>query len=213
VSRILPLYSLFSVLALAVAPVVNASPYIEAGTSYGTYSAGQSYFGNANASQGSGFLGSLSLYFPVTSERAFAHLDLGLQNRFLSASDSTGAPLAMGSSEIGARLEISRFYVGGAYAPITYVSKSGSGVTSLHPNSGVNAYLLEAGAIWRVVPELQICFDYSLEIGLLSGGGGSSPSPVSELGIRFRFPLDPAEHQGGKGVDFDGFRYPFGFMK
>ena len=28
-------------------------------------------------------------------------------------------------------------------------------------------------------------------------------------GIRFRFPLNPAEHKGGPGVDFDGFRYPF----
>jgi len=197
---------------IALPVTAGASVYIEAGTGLGSFVNGENFFGQTTAAKGSGFLGSLSIYVPVTSEREFLHLDLGINNRFMSATDSAGSPLALGSSEIGARLEISRAFVGGGYAPITYVGKPGDGLTSLHPNSGVTAYFLEVGAIWRVIPELQICAAYTVEHGVPSSGS-LSPSPLSEYGLRFRFPLNPAEHQGGKGVDFDGFRYPFGFMK
>jgi hypothetical protein len=214
VSRLSVLTQLFSfsLLALAISPNAHASAYIEAGTGLGSFVNGESFFGQSTASKGNGFLGSLSFYVPVTSEKRFAHLQLGLQNRVLQASDSAGNPLYFGSSEIGARLEISRLFVGAGYAPLTYVNKPGSGITSLYPNHGSTAYFFEVGAIWRVIPELQICAAYSLEKGLQSGG--SSPSPISEYGLRFRFPLDPTDHKSGsKGVDFDGFRYPFGFMK
>jgi hypothetical protein len=198
--------------SLAFASAAKASSYIEAGTSLGSYKSAQQFSGQSAAGSGSGFLGSLSIYFPITSERQFFHFDLGLQNRFLSTSDSNGSPLALGSSEIGMRLQISRIYVGGGYAPLTYVSKAGSGLTSLHLNGGTSAYFFEGGAIWRVIPELQIAATYTMEFGLPSGGG-TSPSPISEYGLRFRFPLNPTENSHGGGVDFDGFRYPFGFMK
>ena len=189
-----------------------ASLYIEAGAGLGSFSSGQAFFGQSTASSGSGFLGSLSAYIPVTSEKNFAHLELGIQNRFLSASDSSGATLDFATSELAARLEISRLYFGGGYTPFTFVNSQGSGILSIHRNSKASAYFVEAGAIWRVIPELQICAEYSLERGLISGGG-TSPSLVSEYALRFRFPFAPDEHQGGKNVKFDGFRYPFGVMK
>jgi hypothetical protein len=185
----------------------KASLYIEAGTSYGTMANGGSFFQNSAAqSSTSGFLGSLSLYVPVTKERNFFHFELGLQNRLLTAGNS----LAMATNEIGARLQISRFYVGGGYSPLTYVSNSG--VMSLHINPDTHAYFMEAGAIWRVIPEFQIVLTYSREYGVTSGGG-QSPAPVAEYGLRFRFPLNPSDTSHGSAVDFDGFRYPFGFMK
>ena len=206
------IFGLLSLPALSLS--AHAGFYIEAGTSMGTLSNGQSFFGQSDAaSTKSGFLGSLSLYKPITSERNFFHFELGIQNRVLTTSGSTlGSPLAMGSSEFGTRLQISRFYVGGGYTPFTYVSKPGDGITSLHLNGGTSAYFFEAGLIWRVIPELQIVAAYSREYGLPSQGG-VSPAPVAEYGLRFRFPINPTESERGSGVQFDGFRYPFGFMK
>jgi hypothetical protein len=187
-------------------------PYIEAGTSLGRMSGAGKYFQDSNAdSTGSGFLGSFSLYFPVTSDRNFFHFDLGVQTRLATNSTTSGESLAMASINIAARLEISRFFVGGGYAPLDFVSKSGGGLTSLHSYASTHSYFLEGGVIWRVIPELQIAAAYGLEFGLPSGG--RSPSPASEYGLRFRFPLSPKEGGGKRGVDFDGFRYPFGVMK
>ncbi len=175
---------------------------------------GGKYFGqNTAQTTGTGFLGSFSFYAPVTSIRHFFHFDLGIQNRFLTTSGSAdGAPLAMGSTDVGLRLEISRFYVGGGYAPFTYVSRPGEGLTSLHGNGGTHSYFFEAGGIWRIIPEFQIVATVAREYGLPLSGG-TSPSPISEYGLRFRFPLNPTENAHGNGVDFDGFRYPFGIMK
>ena len=132
----LPLLLSLIFLASGFLNKTQATPYFEAGTSVGSYSKGQNFFGSANADSGSGFLGSFSFYVPVTSIRNFFHFDLGLQNRVFTTSDSQGSPIAMGSSEISLRLEISRFYVGGGYAPITFVSNTG--LTGLHTNPGAS---------------------------------------------------------------------------
>jgi hypothetical protein len=135
-----------------------------------------------------------------------------MQNRFLTTSGSSdGQPLALASVDPAIRLEISRFYLGAGYTPLNFVSKAGSGLSSLHIASSTSSYFLEVGGIWRVTPEFQIVATVAREYGL-PPAGGTSPSPISEYGLRFRFPLNPVENAHG-GVDFDGFRYPFGFMK
>ena len=196
---------------LLSAQKARAVAYFEAGTSLGVVSNGLGYFGQSTAqSTSKGFLGSLSFYVPVTSERKFFHFELGVQNRFLTAG-TAAFPLAMATQELGLRLQLSRFYVGGGYAPLAYVSKAGSGISSLHLNPGASAYFAETGAIWRVIPEFQIVAIYAIERGLPKTGG-LSPT-LNEVGLRFRFPINPTENARGSGVDFDGFRYPFGFMK
>ena len=186
-------------------------PYIEAGTSIGTISSGDSYFKQTGAS-GSAFIGSLSLYAPITSEKRFFHFDLGLQNRLTTGSASSGSSLAMATTNLAFRLEIFRLFVGAGYSPLTFSSSASGGITSLHTYSGTSSHFLEGGAIWRVIPELQIVAAAGLEYGALSGGV-KSPNPITEYGLRFRFPLNPVESSRAAGVDFDGFRYPFGFMK
>lgn len=177
-------------LLLALAPSARSSPYFESG------------FGIAQASGSSeyGFTGSFSFYAPVTSLKRFFHLDLGLQNRYTSAGDVT-----LISPSAALRLEISRFYVGGGYAPIPFGGTSGFSKLSQA------TYFAEAGLIWRVIPEFQITLNYAREYGAPTGV--TNPNPISEYGFSFRFPISPKEVAGGKGVDFDGFRYPFGFMK
>jgi hypothetical protein len=118
----------------------------------------------------------------------------------------------MGSSELATRLQVGRFYVGAGYAPLTYVTKPDQGITSLHVNSGTRAYFFEGGLIWRLIPELQIALTYSREYELSQNPGSGTPV-VAEYGLRFRFPLNPSEYEHAGKVDFDGFRYPFGFMK
>jgi hypothetical protein len=192
----------------------RATAYIEVGTSIATMSNGGNYFGQSDAqSTGTGFLGSFSFYTPITSERHFFHFELGLQNRFLTTSASSDSqPLALASVDPAIRLQISRFYVGGGYTPLNFVSKAGSGLSSLHLAPSTSSYFLEVGGIWRVTPEFQVVATVAREYGL-PPGGGMSPSPINEYGLRFRFPLNPVENAHRTASDFDGFRYPFGFMK
>ncbi len=185
----------------------SASLYIEAGTSIGKLSNGDTYF-NQSGANGSAFIGSLSVYFPITSERNFFHFDLGLQNRLTTASSSAGTSLAMLTPNLSTRLEIYRFFVGGGFAPTTL--SSSSGITALKPYSSTHSYFLEGGAIWWVIPEFQIVAAAGLEFE--SAPGGAKGPNNTEYGLRFRFPLNPKENPRG-GVKFDGFRYPFGFMK
>ena len=119
--------------------------------------------------------------------------------------------LAMTSTNIAMRFELYRFYVGGGYSPINLASTSGP--LKLHTNSNVTSFFLEGGLIWRVVPELQIVLTYAREYGIIPGGGAHSPTPGTEYGLRFRFPLSPYASVGDASGKFDGFRYPFGFMK
>jgi hypothetical protein len=188
--------------------------YYEAGTSLGGFAAADPFFNQtAAAATSSGFVGSLSVYVPVSKPNAFGRLQAGLQTRISTSTiEGTTDSLAMGSLHLGARLEIWRFYVGAGYSPFTWVSKPQQGVTSLHLNPGFSSYMGEAGLIWRVIPEFQIAACFGVEYGL-GRGGIQSPLPVTEYGLRFRFPFNPKEGNSGSGVDFDGFRYPFGVMK
>ncbi len=115
--------------------------------------------------------------------------------------------LAMLSTNIAMRFEFYRFYVGGGYAPFTLAGTSGP--TSFHTNPTATTYFLEGGVIWRVVPELQIVATYAMEYGI----SPKSPSPGTEYGLRFRFPISPYASAQDASGKFDGFRYPFGFMK
>jgi hypothetical protein len=199
-------------MTLVLGSNANASPYFELGTSLSSFKNGDTFFGQPNAtSSGFGFTGSFSFYIPVTSLREFAHLDLGLQNRLSTFSNQNGDPFAVASPNLAVRLEFWRFYAGAGYAPLTFASKSGSGIGSLHSNPDTKSYFLEGGMIWRVIPEFQITANYSLEFA--SSAAGQQMTGM-EYGLRFRFPLFPKEFsQQGGGVDFDGFRYPFGFMQ
>jgi hypothetical protein len=185
----------------------GATLYFEAGTGIGIFSKADSFFGTSVSSK-SGFSGSFSAYFPVTRPQNFAHIDLGLQTRFTSTESTSGQTLTMGSANLGARIEIWRFYAGAGYSPINFLSEKGAGLLGLHTYPSNSSYFVEGGAIWRVVPELQIVAAVSLEYGTKG-----SPSPLTEYGLRFRFPFNPTEGGGTKSVDFDGFRYPFGIMK
>jgi len=171
---------------------------------------GDSFFHQPNAtSSGFGFVGSLSFYYPVLSAGDVLDFDLGIQNRLTLTSNDSHS-FAMDNPHLSARIEFWRMYVGAGYAPYTFVSKPGEGITSLHTNPDQKSYFVEGGLIWRVIPEFQVAATYALEFGLPSGGGISPTS--AEYGLRFRFPLNPTELGRGGKVDYDG-RYPFGFMK
>jgi hypothetical protein len=204
----------FSSLASSISHA-SETPYIDAGTSAGSLKHGDAFFGQSGAnSSGLGFVGSMSIYEPVTSTRNVTHLEIGLQNRLTLVSTANAAPnnsLAMFSPNLAARIEFWRFYAGAGYAPLSFISKPGGGASSLHTNPGASSYFFEGGAIWKIVPEFQVAATIALEEGLPSGGG--TAATATEYGIRFRFPLSP--HEGlrkGDSVDYDG-RYPFGFMR
>lgn len=189
------------------------SAYFELGTSLGKLTSVDRFLGQSTAiSSNLGFCGSFSAYLPVTSPQNIFHFELGLQNRmyFVSSSEPQ-MDIAALSVNLAARVQFYRFFVGAGYAPITLASTSGP--FGLHSNPNVTSYFLEGGAIWRVVPELQIVAVYAVEYGTIPGGGSKSPSPGTEYGLRFRFPFAPYDSVGDASSKFDGFRYPFGIMK
>ena len=193
----------------------HAGAYGELGTSLGKISNGNTYFGLASGaeSSNSGFMGSFNFYVPITPTRFPVQFQLGLANRLTLVSITNPQNnLSMLTSNIALRFEIAvRFYIGGGYSPLNL--RSTDGPLKLMNNAGSTSYFYEVGLIWRVVPELQIAATYSLEYGLAAAGGSRSPSPASEYGLRFRFPLFPYDSKNAVGSSFDGFRYPFGFMK
>ena len=182
---------------------VHASPYIEGGTAIGNVSQADAMAQTSLGTLGTSFIGSLSLYVPVTPIRKPIHFELGLQNRFTTLPGENGNEFML-TPQLAARLEFWRFFVGGGYAPKVLIN--------FKPYQGSTAYFGEAGVIWRVVPEFQICAAFALEYGLPLSGG-KSPSPSTEYGLRFRFPLNPKEGGGASAVDYDGHRYPFGIMR
>lgn len=195
------------VLALTPPFSASASLYFEAGTGLGQFTKADAFFGTPVSSK-SGFSGSFSAYYPVTRPQNFAHLDLGIQTRFTSTESTSGNTLTLGSANLGIRFEIWRFYFGGGYSPINFISEKGEGLLGLHTYPSNSSYFAEGGAIWKVIPEFQIVAAVSLEYGT-----SGSPSPLTEYGLRFRFPINPKEGRGQDSSSFDGFRYPFGIMK
>jgi hypothetical protein len=131
------------------------------------------------------------------------HLDLGLHNRLNFVSGSGASPMVF-TPNLAARIEFWRFFAGAGYAPKVLVD--------MKPKNGASSYFFEGGVIWRVVPEFQICASALLEYGT-SVAGTASPVGATEFGLRFRFPLSPKEYASSGGVDFDGYRYPFGIMR
>jgi hypothetical protein len=194
-------------LFLAAPQQARATLYFEAGAGIGRFSKADSFF-RTQVSSKSGFSGSFSAYYPVTRVQNFAHIDLGIQTRFTSTDSVSGNTLTLGSANLGMRVEVWRFYGGAGYSPINFISEKGAGMLGLHTYPSNSSYFVEGGAIWRVVPELQIVAAVSLEYG-----SSGSPSPLTEYGLRFRFPLNPAEGGSSRSGSFDGFRYPFGIMK
>ena len=209
----LPKLFLFQIAALFLAVEAHAGMYTDAGFGLASMSGGAKYFQQPGADQASGgFAASFGLYVPTFFRRSPIHVDLGIVDKLTTASiSSTGGSLAMNTVNFAVRVEVWRIYVGGGYGFYDMVSRPDSGITSLHGYAGTHSYFMEAGLIWRVIPEFQIAGGVSLEFGLPSGG--TSPSPTTDYGLHFRFPLFPSEDAKSRGVDFDGFRYPFGFMK
>ena len=197
------------VLALSYCHPSSASSYFEVGTMLGNMSNPANYFGIPGMTTSTGFVGTFSWYIPVTSERSIAHLDLGIQNRLYSISGSNpSTSLAFASTNLAARVEFWRLYAGGGYAPINFSSTSGA--TKLSVASGNQSYFMEGGLIWRVVPEFQITLNYTMETATSKSG---EKSTGTAYGLMFRFPLDPKDANSRNTANFDGGRYPFGFMK
>lgn len=191
------------ILLLVAHKAAHGSPYIEAGTAIGRVSQADAIAQQSLGTLGTSFVGSLSLYFPVTPLRNAAHFELGLQNRFTTLPGDSGSAFLF-TPHLSARVEFWRFYFGGGYAPKVLVD--------FKPYQGSSAFFGEAGVIWRVVPEFQIAATFAMEYGM-PASGGRSPSPATEYGLRFRFPLDPKETGSSSAVDYDGHRYPFGIMR
>ncbi len=82
--------------------------YYEAGTSLGGFAGAGPFFNQPGVTDTSGgFVGSLSVYAPVTRPNAFGRLQAGLQTRISTSTVAgTSDALAMGSLHLGARLEI-----------------------------------------------------------------------------------------------------------
>lgn len=190
-----------------------SSPYFEFATGLGSATNADQFFNTTHANPTQlGFSGALNFYFPITPMRHFAHLELGVQNRllFVSSDDHLLADKTnvLFSPSAALRVEFWRMFIGAGISPTNLASKSGKGLGSLAAATGFSSHFFEGGVIWRVVPEFQICLAVSTEQIT-----GPSHASTLEYGLRFRFPTSPSEQASSGGVDWDGFRYPFGIMR
>lgn len=199
-------------LLISCPTLAHASGYWEGGWSLNMMKKGATWFGQSSANSadtGYGLAG--SVYFPVLWARHPYHLDLGIQDRYTRSSASSNS-FGMNTVNIAARLELWRIFVGAGYGFFDFVNSPGKSSLSMHHYSNATSIFYEAGLIWRVIPEFQINLEAAIENGTPPSSSATSPTTTS-LGISFRFPFSPKETNSARGVEFDGFRYPFGFMK
>ncbi len=200
------LFALFFLFAQAGQLVTARSTfavYSELQTGIGIISSAEKYFGVAG-SGGLGFSGGLHLYGNLFGKPGMAW-QWGIANR-LTTGNLDGASLAMLTHNLATRIEFYRFYIGGGFSPFGW--KSTDGISGLKPNSGVKTFFLEGGLIWKIVPEYQICATVAYEFPYLT----FVPTNM-EYGLRFRFHFGNPEDSSKKEKDWDGWRYPFGFMR
>lgn len=110
------------------------------------------------------------------------------------------------------RLEFWRFYVGAGLTPYVWSRTSDTlGLDYFRLESGTLAGVLEAGLMWKILPDFSLNLEGS-GLFVKSDRAGLSPKPVAALTLQFRFLFSigkPMKESGGN--KFDGWRYPFGF--
>jgi hypothetical protein len=150
------------------------------------------------------------LLYGLGKDGAPTELQIGLQDRYSSASSSDGLSYTYQALYPVARLQLSRFYLAFGVSPLVWKHVgTSSGFNNLTLANGSISYLGEAGLLWPLTPT----FSAGAELAMQTASGSSqlSPKPLMDMTISFRFYFGGSNHSGSN--EFKGWRYPFGFYR
>jgi hypothetical protein len=200
--------------SLGSASVAQAGPafYVDfSGSDVFLYSPG-AFFNNAVANSEAGAYGlGLGLWTTFTNGDPPVEFQLGLQDRYISGSDSNGDSFGINAAYAVARLQLSRIYLGFGYSPYVMRSTGGSSATSqsLSVVSGASSMMGQLGFLMPITPKFSFGLEASYQT--VSVGGVSSPSPIYAGSAFMRFYFGFGQGGGSRSSnEFRGWRYPFG---
>jgi hypothetical protein len=160
----------------------------------------------------SGFALDNSLFGGLGKEGAPTELQLGLEDRYSSASGSNGLNYTYQALYPAARLQLNVLYLGAGVTPLLWRRASASsGLSGFTFASGSLGYFGEAGLLWSLTPT----FTVGLNAALQSSSGSTQASPKSAIDgtISFRFYFNVFSKDGHSSGEYEGWRYPFGFFR
>lgn len=216
--RALPIAT--GVAALASVPNARAERFHwEFGGGLGRFGSVASQFpgmGAATTAAGFGLAWHVGALFNLSSSRAPLRAYLGVQHRYLSASNAGGKATLQSTYPVF-RMQARHFFVSVGATPFNFGEPAG-GLLSLRRVSGLLSLMGEAGLLYPITPEaafgLAGAARYAYQGGAFQGG------PAIEGSMLFRFSVGqgrrgPASDSGGAADarKFKGWRYPFGWNR
>lgn len=209
----------FALLILAFAaapwPAKATSFYVESGMGVSQFRAASGLFTDSEGvATDMGLAFGLGIFFATGDGRNPIEFQIGLQPRLSSSSDANGSYSLLSAYPI-VRLQISRLYLGGGYAPYVYKrSAATAGFDAFTPVTGGRNLMAEIGALFPVTPDFSLAL--SGVMNLMRSDAGLSPKTLDYLfSMRFYFGHSGASGGGSEksSNEFKGWRYPFGFMR
>lgn len=152
-----------------------------------------------------------ALFYGLGKDGAPVELQIGLQDRYSSASSADGITYLYQALYPVVRLQLSKFYLAGGATPLLWKHAGTSGgITDMSYASGSVSFLGETGLLWSLTPTFSVGLNIALQTA--SSSSELSPKPVADGTLSFRFYF--GGHSGkGSSNEFEGWRYPFGFIK
>ncbi|MDR3606601.1 MAG: hypothetical protein P4M08_04375 [Oligoflexia bacterium] len=171
-------------------------------------------FGPGDSSTSMGYNLNSSLFVNFSSGGPI-ELQLGLVQDYASANGSTtGNSLSLLTVYPALRLQITRLYFTGGYTPWVWQSQGSGTSASAARAVGSSSVLAEAGLLWPITPEFSLGAFGNAQFVKNPDGNGPSPAMSAGVLMRFHFGYYGDNSGGGhKSNEYDGFRYPFGFMR
>jgi hypothetical protein len=159
-----------------------------------------------------GFAFDNAVYAGLGKNGAPVELQIGLQDRYSSASGSNGLNYTYQALYPAARLQFDVLYFGGGVTPLLWRRAStSSGLSGFTYASGALGYFGEAGLLWSLTPTFTVGLNAALQSS--SGGTQSSPKSAVDGTISFRFYFSVFSKDKQSSGEYEGWRYPFGFFR
>jgi hypothetical protein len=202
-------------IANSVTSAMGSAFFVETGGGISQMRSGELFFGSDIPSV-SAFGGNFNLgvYYNFTDMREPMAFQFGLHERYSSASTtnyfSIHAPYAV------VRIQISRLYISGGVTPFLYKRVSDSpGIDHFEKSVSTISYFAELGLLWPVTQEFSLGGSASGQFIRSSSIAAFSPKPIVDLVFSMRFYFGHSAGGGGphSSVEWEGWRYPFGFRK
>lgn len=199
-------------------PASAAVFYTEVQTGLNQFATSDSLVQSTGASVKRGASLGLGLYYSLSGGSQAADLQFGLVARLNNGSQYPGNNLSLFTPAAVVRIQLSRLFFGGGVAPLVWRRVDPSaGINHLDRVTSVISYYGEAGILWPVTSDFSLGLGADLQQNIGTGAAGSKLSYRAGALMRFYFSIGGgtgASGSGSKGSnEYQGWRYPFGFIK